>query len=179
MKYAIQPNIEISALLPYYTPVGDSSLIYTAAGEKISVAVKIKTVIRQLASRQAIDLYQLKAKTAQLTKCTIWQTLVLAPDLVLVPLKIRKPKISGDATGGYFNFHQIKSTRSAANGTCVELKSGEKITVLWKTDTVDAHLQRAHLAALAQGNQQLFFENFTRSLIANTLSTMPAAFSGR
>lgn len=179
MKYTLQPNDQISALLPCYTPLGDSTLIYTASGEKYSVAVKIKTVIRQLANRQAIDLCQLKARTAQLTKCTIWQTLVLAPDLVLVPLKIRKPKISGDATGGYFNFHQMKKIDSAANGTYVELKNGEKITVLWKRGTVDAHLQRAHLAALTQGNQQLFLEHFTRCLVANTLANMPAALSLR
>lgn len=168
MKTLAIANHEINAILPCCTNEGSRTQIHTAGRETIYCDVKVKTVVQRLALRQTIDLRSLKSAAAKLTKSAIWQPLVLAPDLVLVPLKVCKPTISGDATGGYFNFPQILSTRAAENRTWIKLRSGAEIPVLWKHSTVEEHLQRAHLAALAQNNHMQLFENLARFFMMHT-----------
>lgn len=170
MNPVLRANGEINAIIPCYTPTGDHTKLYAADRRNIVRALKAKTVVQKLANRQTVDLRRLKSMTAAITKSTIWQPLVLAPDLVLVPLKVRKPKISGDATGGYFNFCQISSTRALSKSTVVQFKNGEEISVLWKQSTVESHLQRAHLASLSQGGQLLLLEKLAQFFVMHSLS---------
>ena len=90
----------------------------------------------------------------------------MAPDLVLVPLKFRKPKFHGDSTIAYFNFYEIKDCFMLQNTTFIGFKNGFKLPVLWKKRTVDDHLQRAHLAALAQRKPIIPLLNIVDFLLA-------------
>lgn len=172
MRSLFNSNSEINLILPHYTDSGDQTKICAIDHTSTLLPLKVKTVIRKLANRQAVDLCRLKSTATGLTKAALWQPLVLAPDLVLVPLKVRKPRVNGDSTGGYFNFFQIKSVHPSAGHTIVQCKNGEEIHVLWKQNTVNDHLQRAHLAMLAQGSQALLIERFTQFVTMITLSGM-------
>lgn len=148
MNHILPTNNEIAAILPIYTASGNSTQLLLTNGEEVFSPFKAATIIRRLAYRQTIDLLALKAKATQITQSTIWQPLVLAPDLVLVPLKTRSPKISGDATGGYINFPHIVSIKSIEKSTRLHLTGNHFVTSLWKLTTVQMHLRQAHLFLL-------------------------------
>lgn len=155
MNYILPANNEIAAILPVYTASGNSTQLLLTSGEKVFLAFKAATIIRRLAYRQTIDLLALKAKSTQITQSTIWQPLVLAPDLVLVPLKTRNPKISGDATGGYINFHHIISMKANEKSTQLHLTGTHLVTSLWKLTTAQTHLRKARLLLLNESLQTM------------------------
>lgn len=169
MHYTLPENTKIAAIIPEYTESGDQTILFLTDGTKIPINLKVATVVRRLANRQTIDLCSLKNKTAKITKCALWHPLVLAPDLVLVPVKIRKPKISGDVTGGYFNFHHMITVQEAANSTCIKLIGNHDIYALWKIATVYEHIQRAHFTLLATNKQNFVLENFAKYLLMDSL----------
>lgn len=172
LTYTLPDNSKIAAVVPQYTKHGDQTSIYLTDGTHITTSLKVATIIRHLANRQIIDLSSLKNKTKQITKCTLWHPLVLAPDLVLVPIKMRKPKISGDATGGYINFHHIKTVHEAMNCTCIKLIGEHEVCALWKITTVHEHIQRAHFTFLATNKPNFTFESFAKYLLVNHLATL-------
>lgn len=169
LHYTLPDNSKIAAIQPEYTAIGDRTLLFLTDGTQIPINLKVATIIRRLANRQTIDLCSLKNKTAKITKCTLWHPLVLAPDLVLVPLKIRKPRISGDVTSGYINFHHIITVQKTTNDTCIKLIGNHEIHSLWKTSTVHEHMQRAQLAFLAMNKQNLMLESLAKYLLMSNI----------
>ncbi len=156
MNYTLPSNQELAAVVPYYSPHGDSTQLFLTNGEIMTLPLKTATIVRRLAYRQTIDLLALKAKTTKIIQSTIWQPLVLAPDLVLTPLKMRKPKISGDATGGYINFQHILAVNALPNATQLQLTGDHSILCLWKLSTVQSHLQEAQLLFLTEASQPIY-----------------------
>ena len=144
------PNYQhIAAILPHYTSSGDITTIITMDGKQTSTNTRIRTVLRRLALSRAADLTALRKRTAKATGSAILQPLPLAPGLVLCPVKIRIPRITGDPSTGYVNFHAV--TGVAENTTLsyqaiVKLTGGTDIPVLWTSGTVKKHLQSAKLA---------------------------------
>ncbi len=169
MHYTLPDNSKIAAILPEYTGAGDRTLLFLTDGTEVPLNLKVATVIRRLANRQTIDLCSLKSKTAKITNCTLWHPLVLAPDLVLVPIKIRKPKISGDVTSGYINFHHIVTVQKLSNTTCIRLIGNHDIHSLWKITTIQEHIQRAHLTFLAMHKQNIALESLTKYLLLSNI----------
>lgn len=160
MENFLPNNRQIVAIVPVYTKNGDESMVLTCNGQTLSLSLKAATIVRRLANRHTIDLCSLKNKTAKITRSTIWQPLVLAPDLVLVPVKIRKPKISGDTTGGYINFTAIQKIESAEIGSVLSLAGNHHVQTLWKRTTLYEHLQKAHLASLTLTPQTITMQQF-------------------
>lgn len=169
MHYTLPDNSKIAAILPQYTDSGDQTLLFFTDGMQVPINLKVATIVRRLANRETIDLSSLKNKTAKLTKCALWHPLVLAPDLVLVPIKIRKPKISGDVTSGYINLHHILAVQKTFENTCIQLVGNHEIKSLWKIATVHEHIQRAQLALLAMNKQNIVLENFAKYLLLSNI----------
>ena len=55
MNCEIPSDYDILAIIPYYSPIGDQTIIYTT-NNTIKLNLKIKTVIKRIAYRHAIDL---------------------------------------------------------------------------------------------------------------------------
>lgn len=161
MQYKIPPNEMICAVLPLYTERGDYTKLLTLNG-KYTLPVKASTIIYRLARRQAVDLYALKEKTSRLTNMRIWQPLIIASDLALTPVKIRKPKIAGDMTSGYINFLHITEMKAMQAGTELSLCGGHKVTSLWRKNTIENHLQKTHLAFLSFSRQNSAHKAFLK-----------------
>lgn len=166
MNVFLPENNQILAIVPVYTDCGEQTIVYTKATRPIVFSMKSSTLIKRLANRQAVDLFYLKASAAKLTKSTLCQPLPLSPELLLVPVKTRKPKASRDSTIGYLNFYEIEKSLHIANTTFVSFKNGFKLPVLWTKQTVDNHLQKAHLTALAHKKCANPLEAVTASLIS-------------
>ena len=164
MNCEIPSDYDILAIIPYYSPIGDQTIIYTT-NNTIKLNLKIKTVIKRIAYRHAIDLLALKARNYKLTKRILSPPLPFSADLVLLPLKVRKPKIKGDATIGYINFKHFNKLKQHNNHTAVLIDYNLEIQTLWTEKTVQHQLQLAHLATLANSPQNIIFETISKYFI--------------
>lgn len=139
----------IAALIPTYTPEGDSTILIRTDGSYQKIDRRVKTVLNHLARSLSIDLVSLKAKSALATEKSNFQPLPLAPGLVLCPVKLRQPLVPGDTTVGYINFHSVSSVtkhHTKPYQSTVRLMGGTDIPILWTTTTVKQRLQQARLA---------------------------------
>lgn len=138
----------IAALLPRYTSEGDITTIISANGSQQEIKKSIATVLNRLARSRCLDLVTLKKKSSLVTETKILQPLPIAPGLVLVPLKVRHPKIPGDITIGYVNFHsvvKVSKNHTRPYQSTIRLIGGAEIPIIWTPATVKQHLQQARL----------------------------------
>jgi hypothetical protein len=123
--------------------------VITTTGNQQVTNTRIRTVLNRLARDSATDLVALKQKATCATDHTLLQPLSLAPGLVLCPIKLRTPKVSGDTSTGYINFHAVISVTSSHNKpyqSLIKLTGGTELFALWKASTVKRHFQDARLA---------------------------------
>jgi len=149
VSYRLPAYEHIAAIVPSYSPFGDQSAIISTDGLTSAVDNNVRTLIKRLARSSSTDLPALKARTAKLTNRAILQPLLLAPGLVLVPLKVRKPRVAGDTSTGYVNMHAVTGVKSTANKpyrSTLQLTGGAELPVLWSPATVNKQLQHARLA---------------------------------
>lgn len=145
----------IAAIIPCYTAIGDTTSIITTQGNTETTNTRIRTVITRLARSRAMDLMALKKKATCVTGHTLLQPLSLAPDLVLCPIKLRTPRVAGDTSTGYINFHAVLGVTSSTNKpyqSIIKLTGGTELFTLWKPSTVKKQLQYAKLALSATAN---------------------------
>jgi hypothetical protein len=162
MSHRILPNDQIAAIIPSYTPHGDQAVIISTTGKSTPTGTTIHTVIKRLARSSTTDLIALRAYTAQITQRAILQPLPLAPGLVLVPVKVRQPKISGDTCTGYVNLLAITAVTNNQQPpyrSTLILTGGTELPVVWSTVTIHRHLQHARLVMNQAANRQTLREN--------------------
>ncbi len=137
----------IAAVVPCYGSQGDNTIILTIEGERIITRVRMRTILRHLAAKQATDLSALKKLMTSTTGQAIMQPLPFNAHLVLFPVKIRKPRIAGDISIGYVNLYAITAiSKNKKLGTTINLSGGSKISTLWTISTVTKYMQFACLA---------------------------------
>lgn len=150
MLSALPAPRQIAAIIPYYGPAGDSTRIITRDGGLITLTARIRTIIRQLAQSRAVDLAVLKTNARLATARKNLSPLPLAPGLVLAPLKIRRPRISGDITTGYVNIYAtaaVKANPHQPYQATIILAGATELPVMWSVATVQRQLALARLAA--------------------------------
>ena len=143
---------QIAAIIPYYGLAGDSTRIITRDGGIVTLTSRIRTVIRHLAQSRVVDLAALKTKARLATARQNLSPLPLAPELVLVPLKVRRPRVAGDITTGYINMYAIsavKANRHRPYQATLILAGTTELPVIWTVATVQRQLALARLAAAA------------------------------
>ncbi len=148
MLYQLPPHEQIAAIIPSYSPQGDHAAVISTDGLTANTASSVRTLIRRLAYSRSTDLIALKARAAAVTRRSILQPLALTPGLVLVPVKVRKPRIAGDTSTGYVNLHAITAVLSGPDRlyrSILALSGGVKLPVLWSPATVHKQLQYARL----------------------------------
>jgi hypothetical protein len=149
---------KIAAIVPCYSTTGDTTTIFSTDGSATILTSQVRAVIQRLAKSQAVDLAALRAKIRSITDRTNLEPLPLAPGLVLVPVKVRRPRIPGDSTTGYINLHTVAAVCPNAKKpyqTTIALSGKTEIGVLWTTTTVNRQLALARLAATTAPASQL------------------------
>lgn len=139
---------EIAALIPCYTETGDSTRILTTSGLTLTLPVRPRAVLNRIAHRRATDLAALRHITSLKTQRSILQPLPLAPNLLLIPIKVRTPRVTGDTCTGYINYYAILSTAPCQESpvhTVLTLTGGHNIGTLWTPVTINRYLQFARL----------------------------------
>jgi hypothetical protein len=81
----------------------------------------------------------------EITHAKLWLPLGISWELVLVPLKVRVPRVEGDSTIGYFNFSRIEKLYEQGKAALLHLQGGKLIELMWTQPTVSKHLQYAWL----------------------------------
>lgn len=150
MTQLSKPLQHIAALVPQYTNEGDVTLVLCTDGSCSTRPSKVQTVLRQLAKAQATDLTLLRQHSRRQTHSRLHQPLPLAPQVVLCPLKLRRPRIAGDSTTGYVNCHTVLSVKEADCApypASLTLQGGHVVPAFWTAPTIRRHLQQARVTA--------------------------------
>ncbi|HWR09566.1 hypothetical protein [Sporomusa sp.] len=163
MNLTLPAYTHIAAILPCYQATGDSTTIIAADGSTTCLTSRVRTVIHRLAKTRAVDLSALRTKTRAATERKNLEPLPLAPGLVLVPVKVRRPRVAGDTTTGYVNLHAVTAVVTNKNKpyqTTVRLSGKTEIPVLWTPATVNHQLALARLAATTAPAQAVMISSF-------------------
>ncbi len=158
MIHSLPTQACIAAIVPCYGSSGDSTMIIATDGSSTTIHSRIRSVIHRLARSRAIDLAALRAKTRATTERKNLEPLPLAPGLILVPVKVRKPLIAGDTTIGYVNFHVVTAVCANINKpyqATITLSGKTEVPVIWTAATVNHQLTLARLAASTAPTMQL------------------------
>ena len=153
----------IAALLPTYTSEGDATRLLLVTGEEVLLGVRRRRVLEVLAARHCQSLVLLRQWGGHRVSGKNALALAMAPELVLLPLRVRIPKVRGDATLGFINVAlgdvELHPTEA---GTELLLPSGQRLASLWQLTTVRRHLIAARLLAHQKSDEvtRIFFRRF-------------------
>ena len=164
----------IAAIIPSYNTLGDSTVLIATDGSTTAYNTHIRTIIRRLAKQQAVDLTALRARAKIVTDRINLGPLPLTPKLVLVPVKVRQPRVAGDTTIGYVNYYAVKAVAENKNKprqATIFLSGKNNIPVLWTAATVNHQLV---LARLTTSPELSFDRPTTLGFHENGLSYDPA-----
>lgn len=168
MSHTLPPTSEIAAILPEYSSSGDTVFILTRSGAKLPAGLRIKSVLQRLARSQNIDLALLRENTGKILGKSLQQPLKICPELLLIPVKVRKPKIAGDTSTGYINYFAVKdltARQDSTAGSTVCLCSGQTISVLWSPTTLKRNLKQAELLLSPKPQEQREVDSIARKLV--------------
>lgn len=168
MSHTLPPSSEIAAILPEYSSSGDTVMILTRSGIKIPAGLRIKSVLQRLARSHNIDLTLLRENTGKLLGKSIQHPLKICPELLLVPVKVRKPKIAGDPSTGYINYFAVKdlnTLRNSPSGSAVRLFSGQTISILWSPSTLKRSMKQAEMLLSPRPQEQREVDSIARKLV--------------
>lgn len=144
-QWDLPDDWEIEAALPEYVDgEGDAVRLLLADGTEQLVRARLRTVLECLARRHCQALPLLRAWAKERTAISQTAPLAIAAELVLVPFRVRRPCLKGDAAMGVVNAMHARLTRSEEAAE-VELSCGRRIRALWGRDTLAAHLRAAEI----------------------------------
>lgn len=149
MTEVLPEHRRIAAIIPCYGSSGDTTSIITVDGQSNTTKLRIRTIVKRLALSQSADLSTLRKRASTATQRAIMPPLPLAPGLVLCPIKVRRPRVSGDTSTGYVNYYAVTGVSKSSTSpyqTIISLAGGAKVPALWSVATVNKHLHSARLA---------------------------------
>ncbi len=165
MNPVLPAYAQIAAIVPCYSTTGDTTTVFSTDGSATTIPSRVRAVIQRIAKSRAVDLGALRAKTRAITERTNLEPLPLAPGLVLVPVKVRRPRLAGDPTTGYINLHSVATVCTSTKKpyqTTIALSGKTEIPVLWTSTTVNRQLALARLADNTAPTTQLLRTEFLR-----------------
>lgn len=156
MEKTLPKDVEIAALLPAYTQEGDVTRILLTNGTELVYRRTMRSTLAKLARRRCKDVTLLRRWASRYTHRTLNNPIAASADLVLVPVKTRRPRIEGDATMAHINvvaisgdtFRPNDDVPRKQNPTVISLTGGKTLPVLWSEKTTLSHIREArHICA--------------------------------
>lgn len=140
----------LAALEPCYGKDGGNvTRVYTRQGEVHIVERRLKTVLKGLACHFGADLSALRKRYGEAFNTSYDTPIALDQDLVLVPLKTRKPLTDKDGATAYVAISSVKEVLPLDEGefkSCLELEGGGKLLCMYTVSTVEDRLKLGQLA---------------------------------
>lgn len=141
-------------ILPQYMKnIGDGCIVREDDCEKM-YEVKINQVLKNICKERMLDFKEVKRKSRRLLGQNKVIPLFFSQDEILLPIKIRRPKVSRDEVYGYVNFDFIDKIEEGH----VLLKDGQKIFYIESKRTV---LKRIKLVRILENE----FKDFKQKWI--------------
>ena len=156
MEKTLPKYVEIAALLPAYTQEGDVTRILLTNGTELVYRRTMRSTLAKLARRRCKDVTLLRRWASRYTHRTLNNPIAASADLVLVPVKTRRPRVEGDGTMAHINvvaisgdtFRPNDDVPRKQNPTVISLTGGKALPVLWSEKTTLAHIREArHICA--------------------------------
>lgn len=145
--YLTDPD-QITAIIPMYRQEGDVSLIVYRDGRTEVKPCQVRAVLCQIARQFCIDLPLIKKKAGAVASRSLYNPLLLNPELLLVPLKTRRPRVPRDNTLAYINsvsVTNISKSNTPPYRTNILLAGGYQLKSLWTLPTIKKHIRTAEL----------------------------------
>lgn len=137
---------EIEALVPLYTPRGDETVVYLQDGREIILHAIVRTVLKKLSMRRCKDLKLIRKFSSSYTARRLNNPLAIGPEMVLVPFKVRLPRVKGDRVMACVNVFAVLGVFESEDGLAhIRLNSGRTLASLWDALTLKRYLQEAEL----------------------------------
>lgn len=156
MEKTLPKDVEIAALLPAYTQEGDVTRILLTNGTELVYRRTMRSTLAKLARRRCKDVTLLRRWASRYTHRTLNNPIAASADLVLVPVKTRRPRVEGDGTMAHINvvaisgdtFRQNDGVPRKQTPTVISLAGGKALPVLWSEKTTLSHIREArHICA--------------------------------
>ena len=141
------------ALEPCYGHNGGNAVrVYTRDGSSFLDERRMKTVIKNICAFFNADLTALSDNYGHYLGCKQDVPLPLSPVLVLVRVKMRRPRYENDGATGYFSLRDVTGISAPGpdreQGTCclVNLNGGHSVPSFFSKNNVQKRLSRANVA---------------------------------
>lgn len=132
---------KVAAWIPTYTSEGDVVRTYFADGTTRDLHCRIRTVIDHVAAHHGASPDLIRRQYTQMRR--LYMPLALG-GTVLVPFRVRPPKIVRDATLGYVNLRHIRDCYPSTGDAPSRLVlSCADIPVYWQHATTVRHIEAA------------------------------------
>ena len=95
MEKSLPNDVEIAALLPAYTNEGDITRILLTNGTELVYRRTMRSTLAKLARRRCKDVTLLRRWASRYTHRALNNPIAASSDLVLVPVKTRRPRVEG------------------------------------------------------------------------------------
>lgn len=138
----------ISCLVPVYQP-GDGNATKLITDQGICYIDKraIKTVVRLLCKHYTIHLESCREKYGTMIHRQLGVPLPIHTQLLLIPVKMRKPMFGKDGAYGYVNLYSIKNLEEKEGYGWISLHSDIKVPSLHRMQTLRQQVNQAKLVA--------------------------------
>ena len=154
MDNMLPKDSEIAALLPEYTPEGDVTRVVLTNGTALVFRRTMRATLSALARRRCKDVALLRRWAAKYTRRTLNNPIAASADLVLAPVKTRRPRVGGDNTMAHINVAALaspepekprrrKTLRGRQETAVIALSGGATVKTLWSERTALAHIGEA------------------------------------
>ena len=150
MKDMLPKDSEIAALLPEYTAEGDVTRVVLTNGTALVLRRTMRATLSALARRRCKDVTHLRRWAARYTRRRLNNPIAASADLVLVPVKTRRPRVCGDNTMAHINVAAIgagkkerarrKTPARKLRPAVIALVGGVSVRALWSERTTQAHI---------------------------------------
>ncbi|OWZ83240.1 competence protein ComK [Natranaerobius trueperi] len=135
---------KVSAIMPVYMGGNKTKLIYDNSEEEI-VPKALPSVIKRNLKHIGCEYHTLVKYYASYIEKKQGVPLPISKDVVLMPVKVRKPIGKSDGAMGYINYHHIKEFKKRGSDTIITLKNGIEITCLQTFNSVKLSYSNASI----------------------------------
>jgi hypothetical protein len=139
---------ELAMLMPIYVPGGgDMTEIVTEGGERWIDPRPVPLVLKSVARYYGVDLVAVRERYGDILGRRLNVPLPLSPHLVLIPLKMRLPRVQKDGTTGYVATRCIERIRPCEepNRCCLLLGGVVEVECLQSLEFVKQQVRRARI----------------------------------
>lgn len=138
----------LAMLMPIYREGGgDMTRVVLQDGAVWDDPRPLTVVLKGIARYFTVDLVAVRERYGDILGKRLYVPLPLSPHLVLVPLKMRTPRVQKDGTTGYVATHVVERVLEGQNTTSCQLyvQGAGKVECLQSRDFAKAQLRNARI----------------------------------